>query len=272
MAFSASLRNLTHLGAVFSPTVDERRPSKILMLLEGRAGLEWASTAMALPWLLRCVPRGDGHPVLVLPGLIATDASTAPLRRFLRGRGYAVQGWKQGRNLGPREGVVEKMHETLADMHATSGRKVSVIGWSLGGVYARELARTAPQLVRQVITLGSPLYGDAHDTNASGVYRRVSGRTAAQDQGFRGQTAPPVPTTSIYTRTDGVVGWGCSVEWQGPQTDNIEINSASHTGLGVNPLVWYAVGQRLAQAEDAWAHFSPKGMARLLFPFTAPAR
>ena len=72
--------------------------------------------------------------------------------------------------------------------------------------------------------------------------------------------------------TAGVVGWGCSVEWQGPQTDNIEINSASHTGLGVNPLVWYAVGQRLAQAEDAWAHFSPKGMARLLFPFTAPAR
>ena len=157
-------------------------------------------------------------------------------------------------------------------MHATSGRKVSVIGWSLGGVYARELARTTPEHVRQVITLGTPLYGDAHDTNASGVYRRVSGRTAAQDQGFRGQTAPPVPTTSIYTRTDGVVGWGCSVEWQGPQTDNIEINSASHTGLGVNPLVWYAVGQRLAQAEDAWAHFSPKGMARLLFPFTAPAR
>ena len=180
MAFSASLRNLTHLGAVFSPTVDERRPSKILMLLEGRAGLEWASTAMALPWLLRCVPRGDGHPVLVLPGLIATDASTAPLRRFLRGRGYAVQGWKQGRNLGPREGVVEKMHETLADMHATSGRKVSVIGWSLGGVYARELARTTPEHVRQVITLGTPLYGDAHDTNASGVYRRVSGRTEEQ--------------------------------------------------------------------------------------------
>lgn len=264
---------LQSLGAVFNRAVDERRPSKLLMLLEGRASLEWASLAWALPVLQRHVPRGDGHPVLVLPGLMATDVSTAPLRQFLQGRGYAVQGWGQGRNRGPREGVVEAMHATLADMHKTSGRTVSVIGWSLGGMYAREIARAAPRLVRQVITLGSPLYGSPHDSsNVSGIYRRVSGRTEKDDAHFRDHSAPPVPTTSIYTRTDGIVGWGCSVEKKGPLTDNIEINSASHTGLGFNPLVWYAIGDRLAQKEDAWEHFTPQGVTRMLYPFTAPER
>lgn len=263
---------LCPLGAVFSRTVNEQRPSKILMWLEGRAGMEWASTALVLPWLRRAVPRGDGHPVLVLPGLMATDSSTVPLRRFLVSKGYAVQGWEQGRNLGPREGVIDTMHETLAKMHRDTGRKVSVIGWSLGGVYARELARHAPDSVRQVITLGSPLYGKADtSSNAWGVYKFVSGQKEVTG-GFRGDCAPPVPTTSIYTRTDGVVGWGCSVERKGPQTDNIEINSASHTGLGVNPLVWYALGDRLAQAEDVWTHFKPKGLNSLLYPFTAPVR
>lgn len=263
---------LCPLGAVFSPTVNEQRPSQILMWLEGRASLEWASTTLVWPWLRRVVPRGDGHPVLVLPGMMATDASTVPLRRFLTSKGYAVQGWEQGRNLGPREGVMEVLQETLAKMHRDTERKVSVIGWSLGGVYAREIARHAPDQVRQVITLGSPLYGKADtSSNAWAVYKFVSGQKEVKAN-LRGDCAPPVPTTSIYTRTDGVVGWGCSVERQGPQTDNIEINSASHTGLGVNPLVWYALGNRLAQAQDAWTPFNPKGLERWLFPFTAPVR
>lgn len=257
--------------AALSPTVNEERPSPMLMWLEGRATLEMASLPLALPALLHYVPRGDGHPVLVLPGLLADDASTAPLRRFLSGRGYAVQGWGQGRNLGPREGVIAQMQETLAQMHASEQRKVSIIGWSLGGVFARELARQTPELVRQVITLGSPLYGEPEtSSNAWEVYKLVSGRT--QVGGVRHDGAPPVPTTSIYTRMDGVVGWGCSVEHQSELTDNIEINSATHTGLGVNPLVWYALGDRLAQPEDEWTQFRPKGFAKLLFPFTAPQR
>ncbi|CAN5214408.1 alpha/beta hydrolase [soil metagenome] len=258
--------------AAFSPTVNEERPSPVLMWLEARAALEMASLPLALPALLRYVPRGDGHPVLVLPGLLADDASTAPLRRFLAGRGYAVQGWGQGRNLGPREGVIAQMQETLAQMHASEQRKVSIIGWSLGGVFARELARHAPELVRQVVTLGSPLYGEPEtSSNAWEVYKLGIGRTRGDD-GVRGDGAPPVPTTSIYTRMDGVVGWGCSVERQSELTDNIEINSATHTGLGVNPLVWYALGDRLALPEDEWAHFKPKGFAKLLFPFKAPKR
>lgn len=260
------------LAAAFSRKVDERRPSRWLMLREGAAPLEFASMAVALPWLLRAVPQGDGHPVLVLPGLLASDVSTQPLRMFLRQKGYHVKGWELGRNLGPREGMLQSMQERVAKMYERSQQLVSIVGWSLGGVYAREVARSMPDQVRQVITLGSPLYGDPQtSSNAWGVYHMVRDRSRHHED-FRGDCAPPVPTTSIYTRGDGVVGWGCSVERKGPQTDNIEINSATHVGLGVNPLVWYAIGDRLAQPQDGWTHFKPQGLTRLLYPFTAPDR
>jgi len=263
---------LTRLGAVFSKTVNEERPSSVLLWLEGRALWELASLPLALPWLHRMVPKGDGHPVLVFPGFMASDASTRPLRHFLKNRGYDVHGWGQGANLGPREGVLERMHDTLARLHASTGRKVSLIGWSLGGIYAREVARAAPERVRQVISLGSPLYGEPHtSSNVWHAYKWVSGRSRIQP-GDRGDGPPPVPTTSIYTRSDSIVGWGCCVEKQGPRTDNIEINTASHTGLGVNPLVLYVIGNRLAQGEDDWSAFKPKGALKALYPFKAAVR
>ena len=261
------------LGALTHPgPPDERRPPRWLLLLEGRAMWELGALPLALPWLMARVPRGDGHSVLVLPGLLASDTSTAPLRRFLSGRGYDVMGWGLGRNLGPREGVMHGMRASLRRLHEKSGRKVSVIGWSLGGVYARELARAAPDEVRQVITLGSPLYGSPEgSSNAWGVYKWASGKHEI-DPGERGDGPPPVPTTSIYTRGDGIVGWGCSIEKKGPLTDTIEIVGASHLGLGVNPLVLYAVGDRLAQPEDSWTHFAPTGPERALYPVVTPDR
>lgn len=268
-----NLANAMPFTRLFQNTPDERRPSKLLLLLEGRALWELSSLPLAMPWLMARVPKGDGHPVLVLPGLLADDYSTVPLRRFLAGRGYEVAGWGQGRNLGPRPGVLTRMREQLAEMRARTGRKVSVIGWSLGGVYARELARSAPEQVRQVITMGSPLYGDPHtSSNAWQVYQMVSGKNEV-DSADRGDGPPPgVPTTSIFTRTDGVVGWGCSIEKQGPLTDNIEIRAATHIGLGVHPLVLYAVGDRLAQPEDGWTHFQPRGLERALYPARSPVR
>ena len=259
------------LAAPLASEPNERRPSSLLVGLESRAWLEWASIPMALPWLMTSVSRGDGHAVLVLPGLMASDVSTRPLRQFLRAKGYDVAGWRQGRNFGPRRGVIERMEQSLHELHQRSGRKVSIVGWSLGGIYARELARAFPDLVRQVITLGSPLYGDPEtSTNAWDLYRVVSDREG--DDSWRRQQPPPVPMTSIYTRGDGVVGWGCSVERASEQTDNIEINSATHMGLGVNPLVWYAVGDRLALPEDGWRKFAPRGLTRALFPFRSPLR
>src|SRR6201998_442152 len=117
-----------------------RPPSRTLMFLEGRAIHELGAFVGALP-LLSLAPRGDGHAVLVLPGLIASDTSTRPLRAFLRNRGYAVSGWRQGRNLGLRPGVQHAMTDVLEEMNDTHGRKVSLVGWSLGGLYARQLAK-----------------------------------------------------------------------------------------------------------------------------------
>jgi pimeloyl-ACP methyl ester carboxylesterase len=258
--------------AALDPKLNESRPSPWMMMMEGRAIFEWASSLVTLPALVTQLPHGDGHAVLVIPGFMASDTSTIVLRRFLAKRGYQVYGWGQGRNLGPKEGVFDDMRALLKKISTESDGKVSVVGWSLGGIYARELARELPDLVRQVITLGSPLYGDPKTTtNVWRTYKFMSGRYKV-DSKDRGHCQPPVPTTSIYTRGDGVVGWGCCVEKAGPIADNIEINAASHLGMGVNPLVLYAIGDRLAMRENGWHHFKPRGMMRALYPFRAAKR
>src|SRR6476660_1336812 len=179
-----------------------RPPSRTLMFLEGRALHEFGAFVGALP-LLSLAPKGDGHPVLVLPGLVASDGSTRPLRSFLRNRGYAVSGWRQGRNLGLRDGVQHGMTDLVRELSDTHGRKISVVGWSLGGLYARQLAKMMPDRVRSVITLGSPFASSPKATNAWRVYEMASGRRAEdEDPRFGGtlSSAPPVPTTAIFSR------------------------------------------------------------------------
>jgi pimeloyl-ACP methyl ester carboxylesterase len=165
-----------------------RAPSRTLMFLEGRAIHEFGAFLGALP-LLSLAPRGDGHPVLVLPGLVASDTSTGPLRSFLRNRGYAVSGWRQGRNLGLRDGVQHAMTDLVHELNDFHGRKVSLVGWSLGGLYARQLAKMMPDRVRSVITLGSPFAGSPKATNAWRVYEMASGRRAAEPAVLFGNTA-----------------------------------------------------------------------------------
>ena len=150
------------------------------MFLEGRAFSELGAFLGALP-LLSLAPKGDGHPVLVLPGLVASDASTRPLRSFLKSRGYAVSGWRQGRNLGLRHGVQNAMVDLVQELNDTHGRKVSLVGWSLGGLYARQLAKMMPDRVRSVITLGSPFASGPKATNAWRVYEMASGRRADEE-------------------------------------------------------------------------------------------
>ena len=240
-------------------------PSRKLLLLELRAIAELQAFFSAAP-LLRMAPAGDGHPVLVLPGLAASDMSTLPLRGFLKHRGYAAHGWKLGPNHGPRPGVEGALQQRLADLHARYDRKVSLVGWSLGGIFARELARRAPQQVRSVITLGSPFAGEPRASNAWRLYETVS-ECSVEDRPDRERmcTPPPVPTTAIFSRSDGIVAWQGCLEREGAQSENIEVEG-SHCGLGHNPLVLYAIADRLVQPEGRWLKFDRSGLRRLVFP------
>jgi pimeloyl-ACP methyl ester carboxylesterase len=244
-----------------------RPPSRTLMFLEGRAIHEFGAFIGALP-LLSLAPRGDGHPVLVLPGLVASDTSTRPLRTFLKNRGYAASGWRQGRNLGLREGVRDAMVDLVHELSDDHGRKVSLVGWSLGGLYARQLAKMMPERVRSVITLGSPFAGHPKATNAWRVYEFASGRRAdEEDPRFGGSLAspPPVPTSAIFSRTDGICAWQGCMEKSSATSESIEVES-SHCGMGHHPAVVYAVADRLAQAEGQWQPFDRSGWRSLVFP------
>lgn len=239
-------------------------PSRRLLLLEVRAIGELAAFFSMVP-LLRLAPRGDGHPVLVLPGLAASDVSTRPLRAFLNDRGYRAHGWKLGSNLGPRSGVEAKMQQRLTELARRYQRKLSVIGWSLGGVFAREMARRAPEQVRCVITLGSPFAGEPRASNAWRLYESTSGRRADDwPERERMKQPPPVPATAIFSRSDGIVAWQGCLEREGPTSENIEVEG-SHCGLGHNPAVLYAIADRLAQPEGRWRPFDRSGIRGLVY-------
>jgi pimeloyl-ACP methyl ester carboxylesterase len=244
-----------------------RPPSPWLMLLEGRAPWEYAATLVVMPWLSR-LPAGDGHPVIVFPGLGASEQSTRLMRDFLGGLGYAVYDWGLGRNR-PRDGLMEACRERVLEVASRHQRKVSLVGWSLGGVYARELAKQLQAQTRCVITLGSPFSGHVRATNVARAYELYSGRPLRHDpvRAERLKRPPPVPTTSIYSKTDGVVAWQCSLNEDAPHTENIEIQ-ASHLGLGVNPLALYAVADRLRQDPVHWQRFDARAVPRWLFRAT----
>jgi pimeloyl-ACP methyl ester carboxylesterase len=219
--------------------------------------------------LLSRAQSGDGHPVLVLPGFLADDATTVLLRCHLRSLGYATRGWHLGRNIGPTPAIIRGMRQSLDDLTDEHGRRVSVIGWSLGGVYARELARVAPDQIRQAVTLGSPFrLTSLGQTRTARLYARYRPRHEPRYQ------VPPytvtddplsVPSTAIYTRGDGIVAWQTCVQPAGPLRENIEVRG-SHCGLGHNPAVAYAVGDRLAQPEGAWEPFKAPRPLRYLYP------
>jgi pimeloyl-ACP methyl ester carboxylesterase len=252
-------------------------PSRLLLAAElPRAALEAATLATVWPFL-RLAPKGDGHPVLVLPGFGASDMSTRALRIFLRDRGYHVHAWRLGRNLGPRPDIVVGLRKRIAELARRHGRTMSLVGWSLGGIYAREIARAAPAVVRQVITLGSPMHlRDRRASNATRVFETVT-RSARQPvfvdlpppEEERGPL--PVPSTAIYSRTDGIVPWRSCVEVGTERCESVEV-PGSHTGLGHNAAALWVVADRMAQPEGSWRPFTPpRGPARVLFQMWRPA-
>ena len=244
-----------------------RPPSLALLLAEARSLLEFNASLLLSPLLLQA-PKGDGHPVLVLPGLLASDWSTAPLRRYLRALGYQPFAWELGRNFGGVYRMRDKLRRRLDAVHAASGRKVSLVGWSLGGIYARDLALHAPETIRGIVTLGSPFSGDITATNARRVYEKLSGEDLDDVRlddlkALAGDM--PVPATSIYSRTDGIVNWRTSLQRPSPRAENIEVLLASHIGLTVNPAVLWAIADRLAQPEGEFSPFDRSGPFALAY-------
>jgi pimeloyl-ACP methyl ester carboxylesterase len=241
-------------------------PSVALLASEPpRAALELAALLATGP-LLQVRRRGDGHPVLVLPGLLGGDISTLVLRAYLSSMGYTVSGWSLGTNIGPTQAVVDGLRRRLADLHQASGRPVSVIGWSLGGLYAHELARKAPSQIRQVITLGSPVrLARPGQETTSRLFDRYSHLQVAPSLVPRPWTEAGslrVPATALYTRGDGIVAWQSCLLPPGPQRENIEV-SGSHLGLAHNPQVLHVLADRLAQPEGKWKPYRPGRLSRL---------
>lgn len=246
---------------------DIQAPSLLLLSLELRfiwealAGLSTYKTLQAI------VPnKGNNRPVLLIPGLGATDVSTALLRKFLDSLGYVTYPWAQGRNCGLNEGDRILLQKKLKQIHHKHDCKVSIIGHSLGGIYARELASSLPTLVKQVITLGTPFTGHPLATSATVLYEWLSGERIEDidyEKVSELQKKPPVPTTSIYSKYDGVVAWQCSIEKE-EQSENINLRGHSHIGMTSAPLALYLIANRLAEP-DSWRPFAPTPSEQLFF-------
>ena len=208
---------------------------------------------------------GDGHPVLIFPGLGADGKSVAPLRKVCESLGYPAFDWGRGYNTGPQGDVDEWLRNLAthcAGLLEDFDQDATLIGWSLGGIYARELAKLMQGRVRQVITIGTPFNADADHTNVGWLYRLLSSNTPAfdEDLSHRLRTAPPVPTTSIYSRSDGVVAWqSCRHPRRRAGVQDIEI-SGSHIGMGWNPAALRIVADRLAQPPGQWRPFADESV------------
>jgi hypothetical protein len=243
-------------------------PSIPLYLTEPARGLaDLAFLPLAAGWLASA-PRGDGHGVLVLPGLLASDMSTALLRRYAGWLGYDVHGWQLGRNVGPTEEVLDELPRELAGLARRAGGPVSVIGWSLGGIYARELARQHPEFVRRVLTLGSPFaLTDPRQSRADAPYRRRAAQHATDRIPAWDQLARPigVPSTAIYSRRDGIVAWQTCIEPETVLHENIEVR-CGHLGFGVDPATLWVIADRLAVPAGLHRPFRPPALLRGLYP------
>ncbi len=246
------------------------RPHPLLALLELRAGPELGAFAATVPAMKAWLPKAteDRH-VLVLPGFMAGDASTTPLRAVLGSLGHETHGWGLGRNIGPTAAILDGLLGLVERLHREKG-PIDLVGWSLGGLFAREVTRLAPTTVRQVVTLGSPFQTvGPEESNVSGAFTALRSRHSDDVLVPRipswAREPMGVPTTSIYTKGDGIVSWHQCLNRDLPQTENVEVYG-SHCGLGHNPAAIYAVADRLAQQGGHWQPFRPRTTLRRLFP------
>jgi len=245
-----------------------RAASLLDSLSEVRALAEIGSYFGIRPLLERVAPRGDGHPVMVLPGFMASDTLTQGLRDFLERLGYEVHAWELGRNPGLRLDLCEKLEARIEAIRGASHRRLSLVGWSLGGMYARAIAHRRSDDIRQVITMGTPFRVSAEDGGKGAIarmYVKLNPNASADPLMASGlaRLPTPVPSTSIYSRRDGIVSWASCVEQCDARRENIRVHG-SHCGMTYNPLILAIVAERLGQREHAWRPFRPSGLNALL--------
>ncbi len=247
---------------------EEKRPSAhpVLALLElPRVAADMVALGVASPILNRA-PKGDQHAVILIPGFLGSDRYNQALCKYLTRIGYDASGWTLGRNLGPQDGVLVALEARLLAKFSETGRKVSLIGHSLGGLYARLLAQKHPDKVRLVISLGSPI-SESLDSGkiVAKLFKMLNG-AADPVQRAAVQLAPPVPTTAVYSRSDGIVHWRNAMQGDGhAECENVAVYG-SHSGLTFNAAVWWLLADRLAQKEQKWQKFKPSGFLRGWYP------
>ncbi len=250
-------------------SLDYKRPPLFWAFTEAYRALFELATYVPYKLINRLPKNGDSHPVLILPGFMATDSSTVPLRSFIHNLGYNVYGWGAGRNYAS-EAYLELLQDKVDLIFDKNQEKISLIGWSLGGVFARQLAKSRPNKIRQVITLGSPFKDVINANNAKWMYDFINRdkETQVVNQKLLDDlpNPAPVPTTAIYSKQDGVVPWKlCMEQEENAIHQNVEVRG-SHLGLGVNPTVLQIIADRLQYKEENWCHFEPSNLVEdLLF-------
>ena len=259
---------MSHRPVVRHPHVGS--PSVLSSLLEARIFMEMALLPASLP-LLMAAPQGDGHPVVLVPGFMAGESTLLALKLFLQNKGYDVHTWGLGRNVGFRGKHANALPQKIRYLHHTTGRKVSLVGWSLGGVFSFYGAETTQDCVRSIITLGSPvsvdMMGNQSPPALKAMYRLVSHRLGAsahlmqpRAKAMREHRRLPIPTSCLYSLSDGVVPpQEATIDGDPALHENIQV-PGSHVGLGFNGIVMAVVADRLAQAEGHWKPFAPQGL------------
>jgi len=250
-------------------------PRAVHSALEWRGLFELALLPCSLP-VLATAPQGDGHPVLLLPGFMGSEGSLIGLELYLRNRGYAVETWGLGRHVGFHAKHATALEQKIRHLHHKTGREVSLVGWSLGGVFAIYGAHEVPESVRNVVTLGSPVSVDPEGSK-SPAFVKAMYRVIAHPQGpnahvmqprvkkMREMQPPQVPVSCLYSISDGVVpAQEATIAGDDALHENIRVQG-SHTGLGFNAMVMLVVADRLAQPEGGWRPFNPAGVSGTLY-------
>lgn len=226
------------------------QPTARSLLGELTVGITLTRLAWSAP-LLKRVAGGDAS-VILIPGWKAPEASMEPLRRFLRSRGFAAHHWGLGTNRGNPERDRERVAEMASDLLVKEGRPVALVGWSLGGVIARETARLVPEAVSGVVTYGTPAVGGPTYTLAASKWGEEECARISEMARELDESSPiPVPIAAVFTRSDGVVSWPACIDRYSPRVTHFEVTS-SHLGMGIDPTVWSIVAEqvRAFAAED----------------------